>query len=82
MNQKKFQFKDIKSMLSREEMKQIRGGSGGCNFTFDSNYRVSCPTGQSPAGCLNSGGNVMPYCYVDSSGACYHVGAASCTLKQ
>jgi len=28
MNSKRFNFKDIKSMLSREEMKQIKGGSG------------------------------------------------------
>ena len=38
MKQTKIQFKDIKGMLNRDEMKQIKGGSGDsttCNTSAD-----------------------------------------------
>lgn len=43
MEKKKFDFKDIKGMLSRDEMKQIKGGSGGfCITSLDCSGNRPC----------------------------------------
>jgi len=48
MKQKKsFKFKDIKGILSRDEMKQIKGGSGGGDCSIDGGNNccgVTCTT--------------------------------------
>ncbi len=43
MQKKKFNFKNIQGMLSRDEMKQIRGGgSGRCNLVGTNCYGSTC----------------------------------------
>lgn len=51
MEKKQFNFKNIKGMLSRDEMKQIKGGSGWnspgcedeCETGKDCETNTSCP---------------------------------------
>lgn len=69
---KEFNFKNIKVMLSRDEMKQIKGGSGGgCLGQLVNKSIIVCKDGHtftSPNQCSNSVGACnsnggFDYCY-------------------
>ena len=62
MQKAKFNFKDIKGMLSRDEMKKIKGGSsGGCLKAG-----TSCGSGKT---CSASGTSCL--CGGKDDGTCY-----------
>lgn len=66
MEKKQFNFRNIKGMLSRDEMKQIKGGSGwttGCK-----GQGVACGTGKT---CDAPNGDGTCKCNGKDDGSCY-----------
>lgn len=69
MKKEKFNFKDLKGTLSREEMKKIKGGDGViCNVCEDDNpincYNTHCSIPHTYCGVQDIGGTWY-YCICD-----------------